>query len=40
MYAGRLPGAVKYRPGEGLSPFWKIPIKSIVMLNASRKEQT
>lgn len=35
---GRLPGAVKYRPGGGIPPLWKIPIASIVALKQARQD--
>lgn len=34
---GRLPGAVKYRPGGGLSPLWKIPVTSVIALIEARR---
>lgn len=36
---GRLPGAVKYRPGGGIAPLWKIPITSVVALHQIREEE-
>jgi hypothetical protein len=35
---GRLPDAVKYRPPGGISPFWKIPAKSVIALHQIREE--
>lgn len=35
---GRLPGAVKYRPGGGISPLWKLPIASVVALKQARRD--
>lgn len=33
---GRLPGAVKYRPGGGIAPLWKIPVTSVAALIKAR----
>lgn len=34
---GRLPGSVKYRPGGGLAPLWKVPIASVIALVEARR---
>lgn len=36
---GRLPGAVKFTPGGGIQPLWKVPISSVIALDNARKEQ-
>lgn len=38
--AGRLPGAIKHKPGSAMLPFWKIPIDSLkALINSRRAEQ-
>ena len=34
---GRLPGAVKFRPGGGIAPLWKIPVQSVIALLEARR---
>lgn len=33
---GRLPGAVKFHPGGGIQPLWKVPIASVIALKEAR----
>jgi len=35
---GRYPGAVLFRPGQGMQPFWKIPVKEVLAVVAARRE--
>lgn len=36
IHQGRLPGTVKFRPGGGIAPLWKIPVTSVAALIKAR----